>query len=210
MKRLAEALVEPAKQTHKFALSFKDIKNGLQFFSEDGEGNGEQTPPEGEQTPPGGKQTSPKGKTYTEAEFQEALNRVSGKIRKDESRKARAAAEQEFGDKNKTEMETLMDEMRTIKAERDQEKQKAHALKMKDVAIEKLTAAGFSAGFAANVKGDTEEEIQANIEAFKANMETEVTKRVKGGLAGKTPDESKGAQQTTVDPVKAAFDKEFA
>ena len=80
MKRLAEALVEPAKPTHKFALSFKDIKNGLQFFSEGGEGNGEQTPPGGEQTPP-------KGKTYTEAEFQEALNRVSGKIRKDESRK---------------------------------------------------------------------------------------------------------------------------
>ncbi|MGU3370168.1 hypothetical protein [Bacillus mycoides] len=208
MKRLAETLVEPAKQAHKFALSFKDIKNGLQFFSEGGEGEGEQTPPEGEQTPPAGEELS-----YSKAEFetklQEELNRITGKVRKDEARKARAAAEQEFGDKNKTEMETLMDEMRTIKTERDQEKQKAHDLKMKGIAVDKLAAAGFGAGFAANVKGDTEEDIQANIEAFKANMESEVTKRVKGGLAGRTPNEANGAQQTTVDPVKAAFDKEF-
>lgn len=202
-----------AMSTPRFRL--KDVMNGLQFFSEGGEGKGEQTPPEGEQTPPAGEQTPPAGdkESYSKAEFeaklQEELNRISGKIRKDETRKARAAAEQEFGNKNKTEMETLMDEMRTIKTERDQEKQKAHALKMKDIAVEKLAAAGFGAGFAANVKGDTEEEIQANIEAFVTNMTTEVTKRVKGGLAGKTPDAAKGGQQTTVDPVRAAFEKEF-
>ncbi|AXK19130.1 hypothetical protein [Bacillus sp. COPE52] len=200
------------KKTVSFALRLSDIPKGLQYFSEGGEGDtppGDNppgdTPPTGD-TPPGDTMT----KAEHEAKLQEELNRITGKIRKEERTKAVKAVQAEAGAAHQTEMETLMDEMRTIKTERDAEKKTAHELKMKDVAIEKLTAEGLSAGFANNVKGDTPEEIEANVKAFMAIMDGEIKSRVKGSIAGKTPQGSQGVGGQEVDPVKAAWDKEWA
>ncbi|HDR7453435.1 hypothetical protein P9Z80_27040 [Bacillus cereus] len=185
----------------KPAIRLSDIKHGLQFFSEGGEGDGG----EGSE---GGAVTFTK--EQLEERVQAEVNRVAGKIRKEEARKARETAEKEFGDKSKTEIETLMDEMRTIKEERDQEKKTANALKMKDIAIAKLSDAGFGAGFAMNVIGETEEEIAKNVEAFKANLDGELTKRVKSNLADKTPGGSKDAgEKGGSDPIRDAFMKEW-
>ncbi|MEC3078708.1 hypothetical protein, partial [Bacillus tropicus] len=124
----------------KPAIRLSDIKHGLQFFSEGGEGDGGEGS-EGGENGEGGAVTFTK--EQLEERVQAEVNRVAGKIRKEEARKARETAEKEFGDKSKTEIETLMDEMRTIKEERDQEKKTANALKMKDIAIAKLSDAGF-------------------------------------------------------------------
>ncbi|MEK6520458.1 DUF4355 domain-containing protein [Bacillus thuringiensis] len=186
----------------KPAIRLSDLKNSLQFFSEGGEGDD----PAGD----GGGTPETFTKEQVEAQIQAEVNRVAGKIRKEEQRKARESAEKEFGEKNKTEVETLMDEMRQIKTERDQEKQTAHNLKMKDVAVAKLAGAGFGAGFAMNVIGDTEEEIAKNVEAFKANLDSELTKRVKTSLTDKTPGGSKGAgDKGGSDPIRDAFMKEW-
>ncbi|OKA26804.1 putative scaffold protein [Bacillus phage vB_BceS_KLEB30-3S] len=191
----------------KPAIRLSDIKNGLQFFSEGGEGEGgEGDDPAGD----GGGTPETFTKEQLEAQIQAEVNRVAGKIRKEEQRKARESAEKEFGEKNKTEVETLMDEMRQIKTERDQEKQTAHKLKMKDVAVAKLAEVGFGAGFAMNVIGDTEEDIAKNVEAFKANLDGELTKRVKTSLADKTPGGSKDAgDKGGIDPIRDAFMKEW-
>ncbi|MDM5266949.1 capsid assembly scaffolding protein Gp46 family protein [Bacillus wiedmannii] len=186
----------------KPAIRLSDIKNGLQFFSEGGEGDD----PAGD----GGGTPETFTKEQLEAHVQAEVNRVAGKIRKEEARKAKESAEKEIGDKSKTEIETLMDEMRTIKEERDQEKKTANALKMKDIAIAKLSDAGFGASFAMNVIGDTEEEIAKNVEAFKANLDGELTKRVKSNLADKTPGGSKDAgDKGGSDPIRDAFMKEW-
>lgn len=195
----------------KPAIRLSDIKNGLQFFSEGGEGEGDEGS-EGSDNGEGG--ASGGVVTFTKEQLEERVqaevNRVAGKIRKEEARKAKETAEKEFGDKSKSEIETLMDEMRTIKEERDQEKKTANSLKMKDIAIAKLSAAGFGAGFAMNVIGDTEEDIAKNVEAFKANLDGELTKRVKSNLADKTPGGSKGAgDKGGSDPIRDAFMKEW-
>lgn len=195
----------------KPAIRLSDIKHGLQFFSEGGEGDGGEGSESGENGEGG---ASGGAVTFTKEQLEERVqaevNRVAGKIRKEEARKARETAEKEFGDKSKTEIETLMDEMRTIKEERDQEKKTANALKMKDIAIAKLSDAGFGAGFAMNVIGETEEEIAKNVEAFKANLDGELTKRVKSNLADKTPGGSKDAgEKGGSDPIRDAFMKEW-
>ncbi|TBL15287.1 DUF4355 domain-containing protein [Bacillus paranthracis] len=190
----------------KPAIRLSDVKGGIQFFSEEDPGHEDdpETDPEGDQTPAG-------GETFTKAQLEERvqaeLNRVAGKIRKEEQRKAREMAQKEFGDKSKTEIETLMDEMRQIKLERDEEKKTASRLKMKDFAISKLAEAGFGAGFASNVIAESEEDILKNIETFKANLDSELTKRVKSSLAGESPKGTKGAGGKDVDPARDAFMK---
>ncbi|OKA29129.1 hypothetical protein BJR06_29755, partial [Bacillus cereus] len=85
----------------KPAIRLSDIKNGLQFFSEGGEGEGgEGDDPAGD----GGGTPETFTKEQLEAQIQAEVNRVAGKIRKEEQRKARESAEKEFGEKNKTEV----------------------------------------------------------------------------------------------------------
>ncbi|MGH0586784.1 capsid assembly scaffolding protein Gp46 family protein [Bacillus mycoides] len=192
----------------KPAIRLSDIKNGLQFFSEGGEEGDDGS--EGAGGSEGGEKTT-FTKEEMESQIQAEVNRVAGKIRKEEARKAKETAEKEFGDKSKTEIETLMDEMRTIKEERDQEKKTASDLKMKDFAISKLSESGFGAGFASNVIGATEEDTLKKIEAFKTNLDGELTKRVKSNLADKTPGGSKGAEgEGGSDPIRDAFMKEWS
>lgn len=181
-------------------LKLSDLKNGLQFFSEEPTEPEVTEPTDPEVTEP--EKTEPK--MYTEEELQAKVNKAAANIRKQEAAKAAKEARQ----KGMTEQEKLLDEMREYKAQLADANKRAKRSELKDATIGHLTELNYGAGFAEFVMGEDEEGLEERVGKFNAEMEKEIERRVKAALGSKTPEKAKEPQKVPEkDPFKEAFER---
>lgn len=188
------------KKQFKPALRLSDVKNGLQYFSEE--------PTEPEVTEPTDPEVTELEKTepkmYTEEELQAKVNKAAANIRKQEQSKAAKEARQ----KGMSENDKLLDELREHKARLEDAEKRAKRSELKDATIGHLTKLNYSAGFAEFVMGDDEEGLEDRVGKFNTEMEKEIQRRVKAALGSKTPEKAKEPQKVPEkDPFKEAFER---
>lgn len=187
------------KKQFKPALRLSDVKNGLQYFSEEEiEQNEEQTEEVEKKTPD--------QKLFS----QEELNKVVAKIRKQESAKAHEAAMKELKLQNMSKEERMMEEMKEMKAELEAAKSVAQRSKLRDYSAKNLREMGIDPAFADFVIGGNEEETSEKLAAFKNQFDRVWSARVKSEIATETPRKADTSVNTAnLDPETAAFLKEF-
>lgn len=188
------------KTLFKPALRLSDVKNGLQYFSEEPTEPEVTEPTDPEVTEP--EKTEPK--MYTEEELQAKVNKAAANIRKQEA----AKAEKEARQKGMSENDKLLDELREHKAQLDDANKRAKRSELRDTTIDHLTKMNYGAGFAEFVMGDDEEGLEERVGKFNTEMEKEIERRVKAALGSKTPDKAKEPQKIPEkDTLAAAFEK---
>lgn len=191
------------KTLFKPALRLSDVKNGIQFFSEEPTEPEVTEPTDPEVTEPETPEEK-KPTLYTEEELQAKVNKAAANIRKQEAAKAAKEARQ----KGMSENDKLLDELREHKAQLDDANKRAKRSELRDTTIDHLTKMNYGAGFAEFVMGDDEEGLEERVGKFNTEMEKEIQRRVKAALGSKTPDKAKEPQKVPEkDTLAAAFEK---
>ncbi|PFK01376.1 hypothetical protein COI97_16045 [Bacillus cereus] len=185
----------------KPTLRLSNIKNGLQYFSEDETDQTDETTEHTDETDVT-TNNDEQPKMYTEEELQAKVNKAAANIRKQEAAKATKEARQ----KGMSENEKLLDELREHKAQLEDANKRAKRSELKDTTIGHLTKMNYGAGFAEFVMGDDEEGLEERVGKFNTEMEKEIQRRVKAALGSKTPEKAKEPQKVPdKDLVKEAF-----
>lgn len=189
------------KTLFKHALRLSDVKNGLQFFSEDETDQTNETTEHTDETDVT-QNNDEQPKLYTEEDLQAKVNKAAANIRKQEAAKAEKMARQ----KGMSENDKLLDELREHKARLEDAEKRAKRSELKDTTISHLTKLNYGAGFAEFVMGDDEEGLEERVGKFNTVMEKEIERRVKAALGSKTPEKAKEPQKVPEkDLVKEAF-----
>ncbi|HHI3608519.1 TPA: capsid assembly scaffolding protein Gp46 family protein [Bacillus anthracis] len=199
VQEATNAFTQSARDFSTVALRLSDIKNGLQFFSEEPTEPEVTEPTDPEVTEP--EKTEPK--MYTEEELQAKVNKAAANIRKQEQSKAAKEARQ----KGMSENDKLLDELREHKARLEDAEKRAKRSELKDTTIGHLTKLNYGAGFAEFVMGDDEEGLEERVGKFNTEMEKEIQRRVKAALGSKTPEKAKEPQKVETDKITEAFDR---
>lgn len=180
----------------------------LQLFAEKGEegtlpqAGGSDAP---QQNPPAEEKKEEPPKTYTEEELskikeeiQKAHQEELKKATKDGMSEAERLAKLSDKERKEEEHKKLLQELETLRAEKQQSALKEQAVKL-------LEQEGMGSDFAQMVMGQSEEEIARNVQTLKAAFDKAVSEKVKERLSGSTP--QTGNAGNTQNSVQSEFEK---
>lgn len=143
------------------------------------------------------------GKTYSQAEFEKALQAEADKrVNQALAKKELSLKETLEAEKERIQKEALMSEEEKFKAQLEAEREAFEAertefskVQMKAFSLEELSKQGLPASFSSFILASDEEAITANISALKEAWELELDKAITERLKGKTPK----SQRTNLD-----------
>lgn len=143
------------------------------------------------------------GKTYSQAEFEKALQAEADKrVNQALAKKELSLKETLEAEKERIQKEALMSEEEKFKAQLQAEREAFEAertefskAQMKAFSLEELSNQGLPTSFSSFVSASDEEAITANIVALKEAWELELDKAITERLKGKTPK----SQRTNLD-----------
>lgn len=182
-------------------------ENNLQGQNQEG---GEQSPPQQTETPPANEGEETESKTFTEEEFNKALQAESDRRVTEALKKAQGKWEADYKQKLETEKDEAarlakMSAEERAKEEFKKEQEKFNteraefnkkALRME--VVEQLSQEGLDTSFATFLVGENAETSKENITAFKEAFNSAVEKAVKERLPGTPP--PAGGSKENLDP----------
>lgn len=180
---------------------WKKIFN-IQFFAEDPQGTPPADPPQdpngGNQdpTPPDGGSEPKEPKTFTQEDLdkivRDRLAKEKGKYADFDKFKAASEELEKIKQSQMTEAEKQAEELKRLQNEANNYKLEAENMKVNNVKMQQLLKTGLPVELVGRIQGTTEEEVIADIEAFKALMpqQQQLPKQPIGGGTNPPPQDN--------------------